>query len=98
MKFLNIYCFTSHVFSLCLRKRGVRIFLAESVFILGILRQTGCFAYVCNSFHFDLLSYYPTNRLPEDYGRRGVLIYGKEHTIGALDLRSPMIWPPLPRL
>ena len=80
------------------KEEGCANIFSRERFFSGILRQKVCFADVCNSFHFDLLSYYPTNRLPEDYGRRGVLIYGKKHTIGALDLRSPMIWPPLPRL
>ena len=31
MKLLNIYCFTSHVFSLCIGKGGVRKFLDECV-------------------------------------------------------------------
>ena len=97
---------------------GVRIFLAECVIWReycggrGVL-HTCAFLSSTSLVHFDLLSYYPTNRLlltswREDFGIRGVFAYvsisGKEHTMGALDLlsRSPtnqvMIWPPLPRL
>ena len=80
MKLLNIYCLTSHVFSLCFGNGGVRIFLAECVIWReycggrGVL-HTCAFLSSTSLIHFDMLSYYPTNRLPftswrEDFDRR----------------------------
>ena len=85
-----------HVFSLCFGKGVVRIFLADCVIWReycggrGVLHTCAILSST-SLIHFDLLSYYPMNRLPitswrEDFHRRGC-----KHTCQFLVKSIPLV-------